>query len=152
MVAWGDPDFEDKAASELDLTWQEAQMQWLEMQSPTEQLASADAELVAGVTSFEETMIQTVQATIELGEIDPATASRLSGAWKELEGKLKGKGVAGRKNDRLRRFGQVLRQLEDCAGVLAVVQETPHAAESKHESEDGDYDTSRARRRVRVQR
>jgi hypothetical protein len=59
---------------------------------------------------------------------------------------LKGKGVVGRKNDRLRlqRFGQVLQQLEDCVEVLAVVQETPHAAERKRESEDKDYNNSRA--------
>jgi hypothetical protein len=50
------------------------------MQSPTKQLASADAELVAGVTSFEETMTHTWQATVGLGEMDSTAASQLSGA------------------------------------------------------------------------
>lgn len=80
------------------------------MQSPTKQLISADAKLVASVTSFEEMITHTGQTTVKLGKIDPATASRLSGAWKELVGKLKDKSVVGRKNDRLRlrRFVQVL--------------------------------------------
>ncbi|KAF2190332.1 hypothetical protein K469DRAFT_747500 [Zopfia rhizophila CBS 207.26] len=128
-IAWGDPGFEAEAASELDSTCD-------------------DAELVAAITSFEETMTDTWQTTVELEEMDPVAASRLSGVWKELEGKSKGKETAERKNgqQRLRRFGQVLQQLEDCVGVLAVVQEHPHAAERKYESKDEDYDNRRARR------